>query len=275
MREKLVIGAIRMKKTWLSFLMVLIVALSVVGPVSAAPKKFDLNIHNNTEDSVKVILTGPEDYSFTVEKGKWIKTIVEGTYKYSYGACGQKFEGEITVKDDLQWLIIDLCSAVPEYAKFVVDSHLGEGLTLQLAGPQSYDLSISLGQNKFIALQTGFYTFTYTACGGANTGTIRITKNGTSRLTLYSCEVMALHPLGQTDLVTFPTNLRIGSHYSFPVRVTLFGPINYSLVIQPGLNRFDVLDGSYTYSYSAYGRFFSGSFVVNEAGTSFVISPLQ
>jgi len=264
-----------MKKTWFSLVMVLTLALSLVGPVSAAATKWDLNIHNNTEEDVKIILTGPDDYSFTVLPGHWVKTVVEGEYKYSYGACGQKFSGEIKVEDDLQWLIIDPCGAAVEYAKFVVDSHLGEGLTLQLVGPQSYDLSISLGQNKFIALQTGFYSFTYTACGGTNAGEVRITKNGTARLTLYSCEVMALHPLGETSLATIPTNLRIGSHYSFPVRITLLGPINYSLEISPGLNRFNVLNGSYTYSYSAYGRFFSGSFVVNEAGTSFIISPLK
>ena len=255
--------------------MVLAFAFSMVGPVSAAPKKWDLNIHNNTEEGVKIILTGPEDYTFTVDPGKWLKTVVEGDYKYSYSACDEKFSGEITVEDDLQWLIIDQCSALPEYAKFVVDSHLGEGLTLQLVGPQSYDLSISLGTNKFISLQTGFYSFTYTACGGANTGELRLTKNGTARLTLYSCEVMGLHPLGDTTITQTPSNLRIGSHYSFPVRVTLFGPINYSLAISPGLNRLNVLNGSYTYSYSAYGKFFSGSFVVNEAGTSFIISPLQ
>ncbi len=265
-----------MKKTWFSFLMVLALALTLVAPVSAAPKTWDLNIHNNTEESVKIVLTGPDDYTFTVEKGKWTKTVVEGTYKYTYTACsGEKFSGDLTVTDDLQWLIIEPCGALPEYAKFVVDSQLGEGLTLQLVGPSSYDLAISLGSNKFIALQTGWYTFTYTACGGSNTGTVRITKNGTTRLTLYSCEVMGLHPLGQAAPVSVPTNLRIGSHYSFPVRVTLSGPIAYSLEIQPGLNRFDVLNGSYTYFYSAYGHFFSGSFAVGEAGTSFIISPLQ
>jgi hypothetical protein len=264
-----------MKKTWFSLLMALIVTLSLVGPVSAAATKWDLNVHNNTEEGVKIILTGPEDYTFTVEPGKWMKTVVEGTYKYSYSICDEKFDGEITVEDDLQWLIIDPCNAIPEYAKFVVDSHLGEGLILQLVGPQSYDLSISLGTNKFIALQTGFYTFTYTACGGSNTGEIRITKNGNARITLYSCEVMALHPLGDTTITQTPSNLRIGSHYSFPVRITLTGPTSYSFEILPGLNRLNVIDGSYSYFYTAYGHFFSGSFFVGEAGTSFIVSPLQ
>lgn len=264
-----------MKKTWFSLVMVLTLALTLVGPVSAAATKWDLNIHNDTEESVKITLTGAADYSFTVDPGKWVKTVVEGEYKYSYGACGEKFSGDITVKDDQQWLIIQPCAALPSYEKFVVDSHLGEGLTLHLVGPQSYDLTVSLGTNKFTNLQVGWYTFTYTACGGDLSGAVQITKNGKSRLTLYSCEVVALHPLGVASPVAIPTNLRIGSHYSFPVRVTLIGPTTYSFEIVPGLNRFDVVDGTYSFFYSAYGRSFSGTFTVGEAGTSFIISPLQ
>lgn len=263
-----------MKKTWFPLFMALVLALTVVSPALAA-NKWDLNVHNDTEEDVKVILTGPANYSFTLDPGKWQKTVVEGEYKYSYGACGQKFEGTITVKDDNQWLVIDPCSAVPTYEKFVVDSHLGEALTLQLVGPQTYNLSVSLGSNKFINLQTGFYSFKYTACGGDLTGTVQITKNGKARLTLYSCEVVSLHPLGITAPQSVPSNLRIGSHYSFPVRLTLSGPTSYSFEVVPGLNRFNVVDGTYSYSFSAYGRFMSGTFVVGEAGTSFIISPLQ
>jgi hypothetical protein len=263
-----------MKKTWFSLLMTLTLVLTVILPVAAA-NKWDLNIHNDTEESVKITLTGPEDYAFTVEKGKWLKTVVEGTYKYSYGTCGEKFTGEITVEDDLQWLVIEPCSAIPTYEKFVVDSHLGEALTLTLTGPQTYSLAISLGTNKFISLQTGWYSFKYTACGGELSGTVQITKNGKARLTLYSCEVVALHPLGVALPNTVPSNLRIGSHYAFPVRITLNGPTSYSFEIVPGLNRLNVIDGTYSYFYTAYGQFFSGTFTVGEAGTSFIISPIR
>jgi hypothetical protein len=264
-----------MKKTWFSLLMALMLTVTVIAPTSAAEKKWDLNIHNDTEESVKVILTGPEDYSFTLDEGKWLKTVVEGTYKYSYGACGEKFEGEIKVEDDETWLVIEPCDAIPSFEKFVVDSHLGEALTLQLVGPQTYDLAISLGTNKFISLQTGWYTFKYTACGGELSGAIQITKNGKARLTLYSCEVVALHPLGLVAPATIPTNLRIGSHYAFPVRLTLSGPTSYSFGVEPGLNRFNVVDGTYSYTYTAYGQYFSGTFTVGEAGTSFIISPIR
>lgn len=266
-----------MKKTWLSFLMVLAIALTLTAPAFAAPKTWDLHIHNNTEEPVKVTLTGPDDYSFTVNPGKTVKTVVEGTYTYSFKPCDEKITGEITVEDNLQWLIIEKCPPEPEFAKFVVNSHLGEALTVSLVGPQSYDLSVTLGQNKFPFLQTGFYSYTYTACDGTQTGLVRIEKNGTGQLTLYSCEVLGLHPQGEGSLVAFtPSNLRIGSHYGFPIRITLFGPINYSFAVDLGLNRFNVWPGFYSFSYTAYGRTVTGNFTVpTDGSTSFVISPLH
>lgn len=266
-----------MKKTWFSMLAVLALALAVVSPVFAATQ-WDLNIHNNTEEDVRVYLYGPDDYSFTVIPGKTAKTVLEGTYEFKYSACGVHVTGTIEVKDDLTWLYIQSCSAEPEYAKFVVNSHMGDPLTLTLTGPQSYSLSITLGENKFPFLQTGYYTFTYTACGGEQSGLVRITKNGQAELTLYSCEVLPLHPQGEGAYLAAipPSNLRIGSQYSFPVRITLFGPIDYSFVAELGLNRFNVWPGYYTFSYTAYGRTVTGSFIVpTDGAASFIISPLH
>jgi hypothetical protein len=87
--------------------------------------------------------------------------------------------------------------------------------------------------------------------------------------------VVALHPLGVALPNTVPSNLRICSHYAFPVRITLNGPTSYSFEIVPGLNRLNVIDGTYSYFYTAYGQFFSGTFTVGEAGTSFIISPIR
>jgi len=263
-----------MKRTWFSLLAVLVFALTLAVPALAAVTNWELNVHNNTEGNVKINLNGPKDYVFTVGPGKFTKTVQEGTYDYTYKACGEEFTGAITVEDDLQWLVIEKCPPPDEFAKFVVYSHLGEALTVQLVGPQSYDLSVSLGTNRFPALQTGFYTYTYTACDGTQAGQIRIEKNGTSQLTLYSCEFVSLHP--SLVLAQAPSNLRIGSHYGFPVRISLFGPINYSFVVDLGLNRFNVWPGSYAYSYTAFGRTVSGSFTVPADGvSSFIISPLH
>ncbi|HLE73966.1 MAG TPA: hypothetical protein VI688_06960, partial [Anaerolineales bacterium] len=272
---KLVIGAkTNMKKIWLFSLVILAVTLTVVQPVLAATM-WNLNVHNNTEEDVKVILTGPKNYSFDTFPGKIIKAVEEGTYKYNYGACGQKFSGEIEVKDNLQWLVIDPCPPTPIYTKFVVDSHLGTALTVNLVGPASYDLAVELGSNKFISIQAGFYSYSYTACGGTYGGQVQVEKNGTSRITLYGCEVVD-YKLALTTLDSHsPTNLRIGSHYSFPVRLTLQGITGYSLVILPGLNRFNLFPGAYSYSFTAYGVFKTGSFIIGEGSAAFIISPLR
>lgn len=262
-----------MKKILLSFTSVLALAMLIVAPVLAATN-WDLNIHNNTEDDdVKITLTGPKDYVFTLGPGKWAKTVQEGDYHYTYTACGEKFSGDITVKDDNTWLIIDPCSALPEYSKFVVDSHLGETLTLTLTGPQTYALTIELGSNRFLSLQTGWYTYSYDACGLTLSGEVRITKNGSARLILYACEQLGNHPLAAIE--NAPSNFRIGSHYSFPVRVTLIGPTNYSFEVFPGLNRFNVMRGSYSYFYTAYGVTRYGSISVGESGETIIISPVR
>lgn len=262
-----------MKKTFLSLTTLLALAMVIVSPALAAAN-WTLHIHNNTEDDVvKITLTGPEDYAFSVGPGYFDKKVAEGDYKYSYTACGQKFSGDISVKDNNTWLIIDSCAAAPIYAKFRVDSHLGETLTLTLTGPQTYALTIDLGANVFLSLQTGWYTFSYDACGQTLTGEVRITKNGASRLTLYACEQLANHPQQTVEHVA--TNVRIASHYSFPVRVTLVGPNNYSFAVFTGMNRFNVLPGFYSYFYTAYGVTKSGSFNVGEAGAWITISPLK
>ncbi len=263
-----------MKKTWLISLLVLALTLTVVQPVLAADT-WNLTVHNNTEEDVKVILTGPKNYSFDTFPGKIIKAVEEGTYKYSYGACGLKFSGEIEVKDNLQWLVIDPCPAAVFYTKLVVDSHLPGPVTVSMVGPASYDLAVELGSNMFVPIQTGNYSYSYTACGGTYGGEVDVAKNGTSRITLWGCEVVD-YKLSLTTLDSHsPTNLRIGSHYAFPIRMTLQGPTSYSLEVAPGLNRFNLFPGLYTYFFTAYGVFKTGSFIISEGSASFIISPLR
>lgn len=255
-----------MKKALLVVL-VLVISLTTIQPVYAA--SYDLRVHNNTEDPVKIKLKGPETYSFTVQPGKIIKTVEEGTYEYSYTACGVDVDGEITVNKDRVWLIIDKCSAPVTYAKFVVDSHFGETLSLTLTGPQEYDLTVNLGTNKFIDIITGDYVFSYDACDTTISGVITVTKNGRARLTLRSCERREIREFGLPN----PSNLRIGNHYSFPLDVTLIGPKQYFVQVQPGYNRLDVIRGTYTYIYTAFGKVVSGEFSVTGGGIGVIFSP--
>lgn len=266
-----------MKKTWLILLTVFALALGTVTPVLAA-KTWDLNIHNNTEESVKITMKGPKNYSFDVAPGKFVKTVEEGTYEYSYTACGEKFDGEITVNGDLQWLVIPLCGQVKEYVKFTVSSRIPSQITLKMTGPESYDLAINpLENNRFLSLAAGNYTYSYDACGGTYSGEARVTKNGAGSLIIYPCEVVDFKLAQLTsDPDQFGTsNLRIGSHYSFPIRITLIGPTSYSVVASLGMNRFNVFPGTYEYFYSAYGVARSGTVTVGESGAWVTISPLR
>lgn len=265
-----------MKKTVFSSLAVAVLLITTAAPALAAAKIWTLNIHNNTEGDVKITLTGPDNYSFTMAKGKLFKPVEEGTYKYTYTACGEKFSGEIEVDSDLVWLVIEPCDALPIYIKFVIDSHLDAGIAVAMVGPQTYTLTTALGHNKFLAIQAGFYIYTYDACGTTITGEVRVPKNGTGRLILYACEQMANHPPSLPTSAQIATNLRIGSHYGFPIRITLNGPgVGYSFELQTGLNRFNVVRGDYEYFYTAYGVFHSGTFTVGEGSTVFTISPIK
>lgn len=267
-----------MKRTWIVLLTVFALALGMVTPVLAAATQ-DLNVHNDTEGTVKITLTGPKNYSFDVEPGKTQKTVEEGTYKYTYTACGgEKVSGEITVNSSLQWLVIPPCSAPLEYAKFTVSSRIPSQVTVKLTGPESYDLAISpLENNRFLSLAVGTYAFSYEACGGSYAGEIRILKNGTGNLIIYPCEVVdvKLAQLNSDPDQFGSSNLRIGSHYSFPIRITLVGPTSYSVVASLGMNRFNVFPGTYDYFYSAYGVARSGTVTVGESGAWVTISPLR
>lgn len=265
-----------MKKTLFSLLAVAILFLTTAAPAFAALKSWNLNIHNNTEESVKITLTGPENYSFTMDPGKLLKPVEEGTYDYVIDACGEKIKGEIEVTNDQAWLVVDPCSAIPVYIKFVVDSHLDQAIAVEMVGPQTYTLTTALGHNKYLSIQAGFYIYTYDACGTTVSGEFRVPKNGTGRLILYACEQMANHPPTLPTSAQIATNLRIGSHYAFPIRITLNGPgVGYSFELRTGLNRFNVVRGEYEYFYTAYGVYKSGTFTVGEGSTVFTISPLK
>lgn len=247
---------------------VLALALASVSPALAA--KYDLLVHNNTESSVKIKLSGPETYSFTVAPGKIAKTVEEGTYEVSYSACGADVDTEITVDGEGVWLIIDPCP-LPEFdAKFVVYSHFGETFVLTMSGPREYEFTLNLGKNKFLDIITGDYLYSYDACGEQMGGAVRVTKNGKARITLISCERHELIDFGLPN----PSNLRIGSHYAFPINLTLIGPKQYFLQVQPGFNRLDVIRGTYSYFYSAFGQQHSGEFSVTGGGVWVVFSPL-
>ncbi len=252
-----------------------IVALTFASVQPAFAKTYDLLIHNNTEEDVKIILKGDENYSFSVDPGKISKRVEEGTYQVSYKACGGAVveDSSITITQSGVWLVIEPCPVAAVLAKFVVGSKIGESLTLSLSGPVEYELTIGLGKNKFLDIVAGTYIYSHDYCEISVAGTIRVTKNGKANLALLGCERVEILSFGLPN----PRDLRIASHYSFPFTLTLIGPKQYYLIVNPGINRIDVIKGDYTYIYTAYNHNYSGVISVTGGGynNTVIFSPLS
>jgi hypothetical protein len=261
-----------MRKIILAFL---IVALSFATAAPAFAAKFDVRVHNNTEENVKVKLKGDKTYNFTVAPGKIAKMVDEDTYNYSYTSCSGTVEksGSITVNKSGIWIIIEPCPLPKVESKFVINSNIGEDVTLSMIGPENYEFTIGLGKNRFLDIIAGTYTYSHEFCDVVVSGTIKVTKNGKSSLRLYACEQVEILSFGLPN----PRNLRIGSHFAFPVTVTLIGPKQYYLTVNPGFTRIDVIKGTYSYFFTAYGKIYSGEIVVTGGGyhNTVILSPLD
>ncbi len=258
-------------------LALLIVITTFAYPQSASAKKYDLLVHNNTEENVKIKLKGDENYSFSVPPGKLAKAVEDGTYEMSYSACDGAIDVDksITIADEGVWVVFGPCPEVEVTAKFVINSNIGESVTVSMSGPEDYELTIGLGKNKFLDIVAGTYTYSHDYCGDnfPVAGTIKVAKNGTSRLTLNGCERIELLSYGLPN----PTNLRLASHYAFPVTVTLIGPRQYYLTLALGFTRVDIVRGTYTYIYTAYDKNYSGTIEVTGGSlhNTVVFSPLH
>ena len=261
-----------MRRVFLALVIVALTLGSVVQPVRAGT--FDLLVHNNTEDDVKIKLKGDETYSFTVGPGKIAKTVEKGTYEYSYIVCNGAVDvdGTISVTKSGVWLVIERCEAEKVPAKFVINSNIHETVTLSMSGPEEYEMTIGLGKNKFLDIVAGTYTYSHDYCDDPVVGTVRVTKNGKARLTLHGCERVEIISFGLPN----PRNVRIGSHYAFPITITLIGPTQYYFTVEPGFNRFDFVGGTYTYIYTAYNKNYSGEIEVTGGGVhnTIIFSPL-
>jgi hypothetical protein len=241
--------------------------LTAFAPLAASKKT--IIVHNDTEEDINFVFEGPETYKFTVKPGKFEKTMVEGDYEYSYKACDGTYEGEFTVEKTGQWFVVEPCEPEYEYTKFVVYSHFDQSISIDLVGPEDYTLKVELGKNKFVPVASGEYIYSYDICDTTFTGLIKIKKNGSSNIMLKNCERLQLLEFGKPN----PIKMLISNRYSIPIDVTLIGPLTYYATIQPGLNRLDVISGTYTYIYAAYGTRYEGTFIVGKKGDTVVFLP--
>ncbi|MBI3160487.1 MAG: hypothetical protein HYZ26_12890 [Chloroflexi bacterium] len=254
-------------------------AIAVLSILAAAfaplNKTVSILVHNNRETDVKVTMDGPAKYVFTVSPG-WFEKVVEvGKYKITYEGCLGKVELEVEYTTAGQILDIEYCPPPPELAKFVVYSHFEEPLSITLTSldpvyGEDYKLTTELGANRYYQIQTGDYIFSYDVCDTTFTGTIRILKNGTSSMTIVSCERLIYQDYEQPN----PVGLRINNYYGSQLDVTLIGPTTYFFSLQPGFTRVEVISGIYTYIYAWNGVRYEGAIAVAKSGSTTITFPV-
>lgn len=226
---------------------------------------------NNSERDVTVILTGPtESYEIEVGQGKENSIhVVRDKYWVEYPSCNDTLDFEADLTENNYTLQLYPCANQP--SKLQVKSHLSEDVVFELYGYRDYEFDIEPGFNK-VNLFSGNYTYSYDACGTTFTGEVNVGKNGDSQIYLHSCEWFQdpVRVYGTLNVVSF----KIINQASFPIYLTLIGRENYLVTVNPGVNIYKLVTGSYKYSYYLDYKINTGTFTVTTGGTgSLVLSP--
>ena len=187
--------------------------------------------------------------------------IVKGDYTLEYTSCGDSYDDTLTLEDDFT-MTIYACGVKP--TKMRVKSHLPQKIVLKMDGPDDYKFTIKLGKTK-VNLLSGWYVYSYDACGTTFSGEIRVTKNGKTELLMHSCEWFAepARVYGKPN----PVKFKIANHASFAVDMYLVGPYTYYLKVYPGMNTYILVSGSYEYGYYLDNQLHSGYIAVLRNGS--------
>ena len=256
------------KITIIALLVAMFMSMGFFQTAQAAQSEF--TVRNKSDDDVTVVLSGNKTYRFTVAPGdKLTEDVDEATYTLTYSQCGRDYRSKYVHEDDFK-LVFYPCRNQP--TKMQVKSHLAEDIVLEINGYEDYDLDISPGKTK-VELFSGDVTYKYTACDGQEfSGEMFVAKSGTSQLVLHSCEWFQepQRIYGQPN----PVKFRIYNQASFPIIMTLIGPENYLVTVNPGTNVFTLIAGSYNYSYFMDAKIHSGNMLVTQNGIgTLVVTP--
>ncbi|MEA3351227.1 MAG: hypothetical protein U9Q82_11440 [Chloroflexota bacterium] len=228
--------------------------------LSETPDKYVKQPHllNDEEDAVAAKITLEDGESDDIE-------LDEDTYWVFYVVCGDFKDSAIKLEDDFK-LVVYPCENRP--TKMRINNHLSEAVAVAFTGYDDYEFDIELGKNK-VELFSGNYDYTYEACDTEMFGEIFITKDGTTELTLHGCEwyTSLVREYGGLQ----PVKYRIINHASFPLILTLIGPENYLVTANAGVNRVDLIAGSYTFSYYMDYQMHSGTMFVPKHGNGALI----
>lgn len=257
----------KIAKTGMIAILLTMVLLFGFSQVAMAKAQSEFTVINKSEDKITIVLEGDKTYRITVAAGdKVTEKIDEDKYEVTYFYCGTDYDWELDFDDDYK-MVLYPCTAQP--TKMQVKSHLPGKIVLKLNGYEDYELNISLGKTK-VDLFSGPTTYEYEACDGqVFSGEIDVAKSGTTQLVLHSCEWF-LEPARNYSQPN-PVKFRIVNQSSFPIYMTLIGQENYLLTVNPGINVYTLISGSYKYSYFVNQQLNSGNTLVTKNGIGVLV----
>ncbi len=272
----------RTKRLSLIFILLTIFLLTITSTVAFAndadEKTITITNHSHREVQVTLYVTETAivSYTFNVEAHSIdAHKIQEGVYTIEYVTCQNEDNPDvvdylINMVDKHYSLTIYDCAYQP--TKFTISNHMSEDVVLEMYGYEDYEFEAEQGKTKH-ELFSGVYTYYYEACEGKSfSGEVNVLKNGQTNLILHSCEwhTSPAQIFGGPN----PVGFKIVNHASFPVIMTLIGPDSYLVTAEYGVNRMELVSGTYKYSYYQDLQLKTGNFVVTRNGLGvLVITP--
>jgi hypothetical protein len=146
---------------------------------AAASSTLTVNVNNKTGETLKLSMSGPTNYSFTIKPGKSAINVAPGKYKYIYQACGGQKKGTVDVKKNNTNLVLAACNKNQKNSggtvNIAVQNNTGGYITMNLTGPSYYHFSLGTGRST-ISVIKGSYQYVVYGCGGASlSGTRKLT----------------------------------------------------------------------------------------------------
>lgn len=258
-----------MKQQKLILIAVLLAVALSLGPLfqvaageNQAPllkEETEVHIENRTKETVVIVFSGPEQKTISFEPGVEDDIKLDnGEYTYVFGACNESKDEKLELEGDKVEIIFYPCPHQP--TKMKVMSHIDETIRVELReGYEDFDYDIKIGKTR-VELFSGDYVYSYEACNQVFSGEIHVKKNGTTTFYIRSCE-WYLDPAREFGALN-PVKFHINNHASFPLILTLIGPQNYLLEVGSGSNRYELIAGSYRYSYFLDYQLHEGSMFV-------------
>lgn len=123
--------------------------------------------------------------------------------------------------------------------KAIINNTTGQAVTLYLYGPERYTLDLNLGKNK-AELAKGMYRYYYYACGKEFFGQFEVKRVK---------DTLEVSCTATSSFGTVPTTqLTVNNQTPFSFWLLLEGDAAQRLYVIPGINFFDIPQGTYTYN---------------------------